>query len=143
MKSNINILCNKLLIVFCMLFVLAGCSAQAANSIIEGKDTPLQYEILNPPYMVQLNDLIHSLKPNGGVKSTQIGKDTLVVISLGQRSSAGYQILIDKVEEKNGKIVIHYSEKKPEGMAAMVITYPSLVVKITNSTLPVEAVQGK
>jgi hypothetical protein len=137
-KTNIQWLWKKFVIIAGLMAFISGCSVQASHPALEGKDVSLNYVIVQPPYTQDLAGLVNSLRQKGGVKSIQVNNDTVVVISLGQRPSAGYKVVLESVEKKDGKLLVKYTEKKTESMALSVITYPSIVLKITNSLLPVE-----
>jgi hypothetical protein len=128
----------RYMVVFLLsIIVLAGCSPAATTlAMNQGGKTPLNYKIVPPPYSSEIEQLVEQVK-NGGTKTLLKGKDLYVAYSPGQRSSGGYKIIINKVEEVNGKIVITCSEKKPEGAAITVLTHPTAVIKLTDRNLPV------
>jgi hypothetical protein len=59
-------------------------------------------------------------------------KETLIAISLGMRPTSGYSINVNKVLKEKGKILIQASEicPKKNQIVLMVITYPSILIKI-------------
>jgi hypothetical protein len=137
MAKRIRLNWKYMAVFFLSLIVLAGCAPMATSlAISQGGKTPLNYKIVNAPYSTDIEQLVEQVK-NGGTKTLLKGKDLYIAYSLGQRSSGGYQIVIDKVEKVNGKIVITYSEKKPKEMAISVLTYPTAVIKLPNNNLPV------
>lgn len=126
------------LIIFSTLVACSNTPTLVTVAQEERSDRLLSYEIVNPPYDSGLERIVHKMKKQAGMETIQSGKHTLVVIALGQRPSAGYKLVIEKVERKADKIVISYSEQKPQGMAASVITYPTLVVKLSKTDLPIQ-----
>ncbi|WP_164984918.1 protease complex subunit PrcB family protein [Ammoniphilus sp. CFH 90114] len=134
-------------VIFCLLLSLAivtGCTVQAAGpGTQERKDATVNFELLKAPYPAFVDDVAKSMKQKGGSKVIHKNGHTYVVIALGQRPSAGYSVIIDNVQHSDGKLVITYEEKKPQGMAASVITYPVTVVKMTKTDLPVKVKSKK
>ena len=57
---------------------------------------------------------------------------------LGEKSSGGYEIQIDSIQNNGKEIVVNYKIKAPKGMASMVITQPTLLVLIPKYDLPVK-----
>ena len=53
---------------------------------------------------------------------------------MGEKTSSGYSIGIDSVEEQADKIIVTVKETKPEqgSMTASVMTYPYAIVKINS-----------
>lgn len=127
---------------FCLLLsigIITGCSVKAASPVAkERNDAQVSFEVLKPPYPAFVEDAVKSMKQKGGSKVIHKEGHTFVVIALGQRPSAGYSVVIEKVKHADGKTVIYYEEKKPQGMAASVITYPVAVVKMTKNNHPVQ-----
>lgn len=67
-------------------------------------------------------------------------KEILIGIFLGQRPTSGYGIYITKVTIENKKIIIYANEvcPKKDQIVLMVITYPSVFIKIPKYDYPVE-----
>lgn len=126
---------------FCLLLsigLITGCAVQASSPVAqERSEAQVSFEVLKPPYPAFVEDAVKSMKQKGGSKVIHKDGHTFVLIALGQRPSAGYSVVIDKVKHTDGKTVIYYDEKKPQGMAASVITYPVAVVKMTKTDHPV------
>jgi hypothetical protein len=127
----------KTSLIICLAFLLLiGCTAQALtnnSTVKEGTDAQVKYEVIKPPYPSELHSVIEAKKKSAGTHIVEKDKYTYILITLGQRPSAGYSIEIKDVQKVNGTIVIRYTEKKPEGMAAMMLTYPSLVLKMNDT----------
>ncbi|MEO0143728.1 MAG: protease complex subunit PrcB family protein [candidate division WOR-3 bacterium] len=67
-------------------------------------------------------------------------KEILIGVFLGQRPTSGYSISVEKVLLENKKIVVYANEicPKKDQMVLMVITYPSVFIKIPKYEYPVE-----
>ncbi len=138
---RINMKWKSILGCLLLLSTLVACSSTPTMLKVaqqERSESSLSYEIISPPYDSGLEKIVHKMKKQAGVETIQHKKHTLVVITLGQRPSAGYKLVIETVQKKADKIVISYSEKKPQGMAASVISYPTLVVKLAKTDLPIQ-----
>lgn len=73
----------------------------------------------------------------GKIKAADIKTASFVLLNLGEKSSGGYRIGVEKVEEFPDKIVVTVKEIKPDGLVTQALTYPYAVVKI-NSKKPIE-----
>ncbi|MBP1932836.1 protease complex subunit PrcB family protein [Ammoniphilus resinae] len=137
--KQLSIKINGKFILLCLMsmLLLIGCTAQAANPDSERKEGPLKAEIIAPPYQSAVENQVESVKKKGGIKTVTLKDNLYVIFSLGQRPSAGYKINIEKVEKQSNQIVIYYSEQKPTGMALTVLTYPTVVLKMPKSDLPI------
>lgn len=61
-----------------------------------------------------------------GYKLIQTGEqEYLLFIALGEKSTAGYDVILKGITEENDKLTIAIEEQKPAEMAAQVISYPS------------------
>lgn len=136
----------KWYLVLCLLlsvWFVADYSMQAASSMVQERtDAKVKFELIKPPYPTAVDQAVKPLQQKGGNKVVHKDGATWVIIALGQKPSAGYAVGIEKVEQINGKIVVQYVEKRPQGMAASVITYPFLVIKMPQTNLPVD-IQAK
>lgn len=135
----------KTVLIFSLL-LLASCGASKSTSAKK----PL-YEMLtqqeNGGGNIQFYEIISDEKEigmllgddylHGKVKATDIQTANFVILNLGEKSSGGYRIGIEKVEELPDKIVITVKELKPDGLVTQALTYPYAVVKI-NSKKPIE-----
>lgn len=142
-RSSINIKWHLILSLLLSIWFVTDYSIQAANLVVQERtEAKVKFELLKPPYPTAVDQAVNPLKKKGGTKVIQKDGATWVIIALGQRPSAGYAVGIEKVEQTNGKIVIQYVEKRPQGMAASMITYPYLVIKMPQTDLPVH-IQAK
>jgi hypothetical protein len=73
------------------------------------------------------------------IKPVDINTANFIILNLGEQTSGGHAITVDKVEEKADKIVVTVKELAPAPgeMATSVMTYPYTIVKI-NSKKPIE-----
>lgn len=73
------------------------------------------------------------------VKSSDAETSTFVILNMGEKTSGGYSIGVENVEEHADKIVITVKETspKPGENVTMALTNPYAVVRI-NSKKPVE-----
>jgi len=92
------------------------------------------YEIIteSSEFKLLLND--------GDLKNKIAAKDIVtsnfIIFNLGEKTSGGYSIKINNIEETEDSIVVSIEEETPKGMATTVMTYPMMVVKI-NSKKPI------
>jgi hypothetical protein len=90
------------------------------------------FEILSEPNEIKmlLND--ESLK--GKIHGDDIDKTNYIVLNMGEKSTGGYSIGVEKVEETDKNIIITVKETvpAPDSMLMQVITYPYAVVKINS-----------
>jgi hypothetical protein len=74
-------------------------------------------------------------------------KDMVIAVFMGRKPNGCYGTKITSIIKKSSEIVVHIQETTPDKgmMCIQVITYPSFVVKIPKSELPVkfEYIQGK
>lgn len=73
------------------------------------------------------------------IKPGDIATANFVILNLGEQTSGGHAITVEKVEEKADKVVITVKETHPAPgeMATSVMSYPYTIVKI-NSKKPIE-----
>ena len=64
---------------------------------------------------------------------TTIGGKTYVLIWAGPMPTAGYTVKVNRAESKDGQVVLHTEVRRPSGMAATVITYPTTVVELDST----------
>lgn len=57
-------------------------------------------------------------------------KSKVIALFLGTKNTGGYSVLVDRVEEEQGKLVVYKKVTRPEGMATMAITNPFVIVEI-------------
>ncbi|UFJ42957.1 protease complex subunit PrcB family protein [Brevibacillus humidisoli] len=90
------------------------------------------HEIASPPYPKQVEEAWQAIRKEGGYDVIDQNETRYVVIGAGQRPTGGYSLQIDRIENKNGKIIVYVVEKKPapSALTTQAITYPSLVISL-------------
>lgn len=121
-------------------FVLVSCGVQktsdskALYEILteqsDGGGNIRFFEILTEPNEIKMLENDPLLKDK--MKQADINNSNYVILNMGEKSTGGYSIGIDKVEETDKNIIITVKEVSPapDAMAMQVITYPYTVVKI-------------
>jgi hypothetical protein len=88
------------------------------------------YEILTEPNEIKMleNDPLLTDK----MKQTDINTSNYVILNMGEKTTGGYSIGVEKVEETDKNIIITVKENNPapDAMTMQVITYPYTVVKV-------------
>lgn len=88
------------------------------------------FEIISEPSEISMLMGDENLKNK--IKREDIKTSNFVLLNLGEKSSGGYTIGIDRVEETPENIIIYTIENKPNGMVTTVMSYPYSVVKINS-----------
>lgn len=65
----------------------------------------------------------------------------LLVICGGRQPGSGYAIKIESIGRQNGRLQVAYKITAPEGGAAAVLTYPYLIVKLSQPEIPANQVE--
>jgi hypothetical protein len=140
----------KKIIGIAMIALLAACAAKKTSPTTAG---PKLYEVLteqeNGGANIAFNEIVSDQKEmamlagdenlSGKVRPEDFRNSTFLILNLGEKSTGGYGIGVEKVEEFPDKIVVTVKEKRPEpgSMVTQALTYPYAVVKI-NSKKPIE-----
>lgn len=66
------------------------------------------------------------------VKASDIDTANFLLLNLGGKSSGGYSISIDSMQELENDIIVTIKEIIPEGMVTTVMTNPMAIVKINS-----------
>ena len=93
----------------------------------------LEYSIVSEAELTEsVLKAAEEIKMTGGHKIILDEEAQYVIIRLGERNTGGYEIKIDQVEEKEGKILIYYTEITPgrDEMVTEALTYPYRVLQI-------------
>ena len=81
-----------------------------------------------------------------GVPIPKINFDEEMVLGLfmGSKTSGGYTIKIDHIEQNPNEMIVFYSEQHPTGMATSVMTQPCYLAKIakTDKTIRFELIKN-
>ena len=90
------------------------------------------FEILTEPNEIRM--LQNDKKLKNKISPIDVQKSNFVILNLGEKSTAGYSIAIENVEETEKNIVISVKENSPESnaMVTQEFTYPYCVVKINS-----------
>jgi hypothetical protein len=88
------------------------------------------FEILTEPNEIKMLENDPLLKDK--MKQDDINNSNYVILNMGEKSTGGYSIGVEKVEETDKNIIITVKEKSPapDAMTMQVITYPYTVVKV-------------
>ncbi len=72
-------------------------------------------------------------------------KHTLVGVFLGQRPTGGYAVTINQIKKTKKELLVSYAERKPDpgSIVIMVIAYPSALVTVDKTELPVRFVKSE
>ncbi len=90
------------------------------------------YEILSEAKEVKM--LLSDPDLRKKIDDDDIKTSSFLILNMGEKTSSGYSIGIDSVEEQADKIIVTVKETKPEqgSMTASVMTYPYAIVKINS-----------
>lgn len=72
------------------------------------------------------------------------GESQYVLIALGERPTAGYQVAVDAVRETSGRVQVEYREVAPAkgAMVAQVLTYPWIAIRV-DSARPIDVIPSE
>ncbi len=105
---------------------------------IEPENIPKQISEVLPNYRMKEKALV-----------CRISDEVYVVVTRGEKSSAGYEVEIDKMvlDDVDGEKVLtvyaEYTDPKPGDVTAQILTYPFTVVKTDMVDLPQKVVLEK
>jgi cell division protein FtsI/penicillin-binding protein 2 len=80
-------------------------------------------------------------RPGVPVPNIDFTKQIVLGIFLGEKSTAGYQITIDKIVQNKKNIDVYYKVISPKEQAAMVITQPCVLASIPKQDLPINFIK--
>ncbi|KAF5045466.1 hypothetical protein SDC9_145305 [bioreactor metagenome] len=116
-----------------------GKGAQDVNfESIEPENIPRQISEVLPNYRMKEKALV-----------CRINDEIYVVVTRGEKSTAGYDVEIDKLtlsDEEGEKVLTvyaKYTDPKPGDVTAQILTYPFTVVKTDMTELPQKVVLEK
>lgn len=116
-----------------------GKGAQDVNfESIEPENIPRQISEVLPNYRMKEKALV-----------CRINDEIYVVVTRGEKSTAGYDVEIDKLTLSNEEgeqvltVYAEYTDPKPGDVTAQILTYPFTVVKTDMTELPQKVVLEK
>lgn len=91
----------------------------------------VESRIITDNYPVEVVNYLEANKENETQQALNINNKTYLVLTMGQQSSAGYSIELQKLVLEDGYLKIFAKYEKPgkDSVVATVITYPSLVIE--------------
>lgn len=98
---------------------------------------------------VQINEVLPNYRIKEKALVCRINDEIFVVVTRGEKSSAGYDVEIKKITLSNidGQKVLtvyaQYTDPKPGDVTAQVLTYPFTVVKTDMTELPEKVILEK
>ncbi len=116
-----------------------GKGAQDVNfESIEPENIPRQISEVLPNYRMKEKALV-----------CRINDEIYVVVTRGEKSTAGYDVEIDKLTLSNEEgeqvltVYAEYTDPKPGDVTAQILTYPFTVVKTDMTELPQKVILEK
>lgn len=114
-----------------LILSFAGCNNPTTSNQIEGLEL---VEVENISTLTEeIQTQTNEIAKERGYYLLHNGNDALLVISLGQKPTAGFDIINQKVIIEDGKTTITFEEIEPKEVAAEVITYPFKVYKLNGN----------
>lgn len=90
----------------------------------------------------KIKDVLPMYQTEERALACKVQKDIYVIVTRGEKKTAGYSVTIDKIEKlkKDDKLYLIvyavYKDPKPDEIVAQVITYPTVVVKTELKDMP-------
>jgi hypothetical protein len=90
------------------------------------------YEILTEPNEIKM--LLNDKQLKNKITAIEVQNSNFVILNMGEKSTGGYSIAIESVQETEKNIILNVQESSPEPgtMVTQGITYPFCVVKINS-----------
>jgi hypothetical protein len=90
------------------------------------------FEILSEPNEIAMLQNDENLKKK--ITSEDVKRSNFLILNMGEKSSGGYSISVENVEETADKIIVTVKETEPKSgeMVTQNITYPYCIVKINS-----------
>ena len=96
----------------------------------EGGATIRFYEILTEEKEIAMLRSDASLAQK--IRPEDISRANFVILNLGEKPTAGYTIEVTGAQETPDSVILTVKEQAPTGMAAQVISYPYVVVRVNS-----------
>ncbi|MGA8941123.1 MAG: protease complex subunit PrcB family protein [Thermoactinomyces sp.] len=120
-------------LLLCLLPLMAACSAFAPDPEPGGNKMDISYEVIDIDKLPsslgnQAQQAIYSKQEN--IQLLSVGKKKYVILSLGEKRTAGYQITVKKIEQIENRLIVHAHKEVPSknDFVAQVITYPAIII---------------
>lgn len=108
------------------------------------------FDSIDPENMPkQITEVLPNYRTKEKALVAKIDDEIFVVVTRGEKSTAGYEVEIDKLtmSDEDGEKVLtvyaKYTDPKPGDVAAQILTYPFAVVKTDLQELPQKVVLEK
>ncbi|SEA31179.1 PrcB C-terminal [Flavobacterium gillisiae] len=127
-----------------IVFLLVSCGAKATKVGVkrplfevltqqsDGGGNIHFYEILTEPNEIKMLQNDKQLKNK--ITSIDVQRSNFVILNMGEKSTGGYSVAVESVQETEKNIIINVKESSPEpdAMVTQGVTYPFCVVKINS-----------
>jgi hypothetical protein len=127
-----------------IVFLLVSCGAKATKVTVkrplfevltqqsDGGGNIHFYEILTEPNEIKMLQNDKQLKNK--ITAIDVQRSNFVILNMGEKSTGGYSIAVESVQETEKNIIINVKESSPEpdAMVTQGVTYPFCVVKINS-----------
>jgi len=127
-----------------IVFLLVSCGAKATKVTVkrplfevltqqsDGGGNIHFYEILTEPNEIKMLQNDKQLKNK--ITSIDVQRSNFVILNMGEKSTGGYSVAVESVQETEKNIIINVKESSPEpdAMVTQGVTYPFCVVKINS-----------
>ncbi|MDW5298652.1 MAG: protease complex subunit PrcB family protein [Sedimentibacter sp.] len=118
---------------------------------LRGKDAQnVSFESIEPENIPeQISEVLPNYRMKEKALVCRVNDDVYVVVTRGEKNTAGYEVEIDKLTLSNvdGENVLtvyaEYTDPKPGDVTAQILTYPFKVVKTEMKELPQKVVLEK
>lgn len=90
------------------------------------------FEILTEPKEIAMLQGDENIQKK--ITAEDMSNSNFIILNMGEKTSGGYSITVEKVEETANQIIVTVKEQGPSpgDMAASVMTYPYCIVKINS-----------
>ncbi|WP_339919504.1 protease complex subunit PrcB family protein [uncultured Flavobacterium sp.] len=127
-----------------IVFLLVSCGAKATKVTVkrplfevltqqsDGGGNIHFYEILTEPNEIKMLQNDKQLKNK--ITAIDVQRSNFVILNMGEKSTGGYSIAVESVQETEKNIIINVKESSPEldAMVTQGVTYPFCVLKINS-----------
>lgn len=140
MKKTIGIIIIVVIVLALIYFFLFA--KERPKSIkftaVEESEVPAQITEILPNYRMKEKALV-----------CKVNNEIYVVVTRGEKASAGYEVEIDKIylendnDETTVRVLAVFTDPKPGDVQAQILTYPYVIVKTELTELPQKVVLDK